>query len=184
MMRRVLNIAVAGVGLVVSAPIIAIMAIAIRAETPGNPMFCQKRVGKDERVFTCYKLRTMFAGTPDAASHLTSVAQVTKAGNFLRKTKLDELPQLWNVLVGDMDIVGPRPCLPVQQELIEARRAQGVFDVRPGITGLAQVQGVDMSEPERLAKLDRQYIDEASFGTDLAICWATVRGSGYGDRTA
>lgn len=183
MIRRALNIGVAGVGLVVSVPVIAVLAVLIRAETPGNPLFLQKRVGKGEKVFTCYKLRTMFAGTPDAASHLTSVAQVTKVGNFLRKTKLDELPQLWNVLVGEMDIVGPRPCLPSQLELIEARRREGVFAVRPGITGLAQVQGVDMSEPERLAKLDRSYIESASLGTDLSICWATVRGSGYGDRT-
>lgn len=183
MIRRLLNFGIAGVGLIVSAPIIVLLCLLVRLETPGNPLFCQRRIGKGVTEFTCYKLRTMFAGTPDAASHLTSSAQVTKIGNFLRKTKLDELPQLWNVLVGDMDIVGPRPCLPNQHELIEERRAQGVFAVRPGITGLAQVQGIDMSNPVRLAQVDRTYIESSSLGQDLKICWATVIGSGYGDRT-
>lgn len=184
MIRRVLNAGIAGAGLLVSSPIIAILCVLVRLETPGNPLFAQQRLGKNENEFTCYKLRTMFQGTPDAASHLTSHAQVTRIGNLLRKTKLDELPQLWNVLVGDMDIVGPRPGLPNQHDLTAARREEGVFAVRPGITGLAQVQGVDMSTPEHLAKIDRSYIETRSLKQDLGICWATLKGSGYGDRTA
>jgi len=182
-MIRFVGVILSGLGLLILAPIIALLCVLIRLETPGNPIFAQRRLGRNESEFTCYKLRTMFQGTPNEASHLTSNAQVTRVGNLLRKTKLDELPQLWNVLIGDMNIVGPRPGLPNQDELKTARREEGVFSVRPGITGLAQVSGVDMSNPGRLAKLDRQYIEQKSLMNDLKICWATLIGSGYGDRT-
>jgi lipopolysaccharide/colanic/teichoic acid biosynthesis glycosyltransferase len=107
---------------------------------------------------------------------------VTGFGAFLRRTKLDELPQLWNVLVGDMSLVGPRPCLPNQAELIGARDARGIYVLRPGITGPAQVQGVDMSNPERLAQLDATWLDERSVHSYLALIVLTVRGRGRGDR--
>jgi O-antigen biosynthesis protein WbqP len=105
---------------------------------------------------------------------------VTWLGNYLRRFKLDELPQLFNVLMGDMSLVGPRPCLPSQAELVEARRRLGVFAVRPGITGLAQVNGVDMSNAARLAELDARYVRTQGFGGDLKLIWATLRGQGVG----
>lgn len=184
MIRRFLNVIIAGTGLVVSLPILIIFYVLIRLETPGNPIFSQTRLGWREREFTCFKLRTMFQETPDAASHLTSSAQVTRIGKLMRKTKIDELPQLWNVVKGEMDLVGPRPGLPNQLELTAARRQENVFSVRPGITGLGQVQGVDMSTPEKLAKIDRTYIEQRSLAQDLRICWATIAGKGYGDRTS
>jgi O-antigen biosynthesis protein WbqP len=98
----------------------------------------------------------------------------------MRRFKIDELPQIFNVLAGDMSLVGPRPCLPSQVELIEARRKLGVLNVRPGITGLAQVRGVDMSNADRLAELDSQYVNTQSFAGDLGLLWATLRGQGVG----
>jgi O-antigen biosynthesis protein WbqP len=102
--------------------------------------------------------------------------RLTRVGSFLRRYRLDELPQLLNVLLGDMSLVGPRPCLPSQNELVEARRRLGVFEVPPGITGLAQVGGIDMSDPDRLAKVDAQYVCSRSFAGDLKLIWATLRG--------
>src|SRR5690606_22830348 len=113
---------------------------------------------RGEAVFVCYKLRTMAPGTPDRGTHEVSVAAVTPLGRFLRKMKLDELPQLWNVLVGEMSLVGPRPCLTSQGAVIAARRARGVYAVRPGVTGPAQVLGVDMSTPEQLAEIDASWV--------------------------
>jgi len=107
---------------------------------------------------------------------------VTPLGRWLRRLKLDELPQLWNVLRGDMSLVGPRPCLPSQTELIAERRARGVYALRPGITGVAQVAGVDMSDPPRLAALDATYLATVSAAADLRLLLATVRGAGRGDR--
>ena len=174
MKRRVLNMVAAGVGLLVLWPLIALLALAIALESKGSPLFLQSRVGRGERLFTCCKLRTMATGTPDAATHLVDTEHVTRLGRLLRKARLDEMPQLWNVLVGDMDIVGPRPCLPSQTTLIEARRREGVFTVRPGITGLAQVRGLDMSTPEQLAKIDGLYTRTMSLRKDLLIILKTV----------
>ncbi len=181
-MKRVFDIAASLFGLILSGWLIAILALAVRLDTPGPGILRQPRVGRGERVFTCYKLRTMVAGTVSAASHETPRAAVTRLGAFLRRWKLDELPQLWNVLRGDMSLVGPRPCLPVQTQLIEARRRRGVFAVRPGITGPAQVQGVDMSEPERLAQIDGAYARRATFLGDVQLILATMTGQGRGDR--
>jgi lipopolysaccharide/colanic/teichoic acid biosynthesis glycosyltransferase len=107
--------------------------------------------------------------------------QITAFGRWMRKWKLDELPQIINVLRGDMSFVGPRPCLPSQSQLIDARRARGIFAVRPGITGLAQLQGIDMSNPERLAAVDGEYLQRAGLGFDLVMLWRTFSGSGSGD---
>lgn len=107
---------------------------------------------------------------------------MTKVGHFLRRTKLDELPQLWNILVGEMSFVGPRPCLPSQTALIEARRAHGLSKIRPGLTGVSQVAGVDMSNPQRLAALDAGYLADMSLGRDFRLLAATVLGAGRGDR--
>jgi O-antigen biosynthesis protein WbqP len=157
------------------------LVIIIRLESRGSAFFRQSRVGRNETIFTLVKLRTMYQSTPDIPSHEAVGAMITPLGRILRKLKLDELPQIWNVLIGEMSFVGPRPCLATQQELIEARRALGVFSVRPGITGLAQVAGVDMSAPQKLAELDHHYIVTKSIVNDFKIMLATVFGRGYGD---
>lgn len=120
----------------------------------GSPLFFQQRMGRNQRAFTLVKFRTMKVGTLSVATHLAPAASITRLGSFLRKTKLDELPQLWNVLKGDMSLVGPRPNLFNQYELIEQRQLRDVYQGRPGITGLAQVRGIDMSQPEKLAITD------------------------------
>jgi O-antigen biosynthesis protein WbqP len=122
----------------------------------------------------------MYAGTADLPTHEVASVSVTPLGRYLRQFKIDELPQLWNVLTGDMSLVGPRPCLPSQHELIEARRRLGVFEISPGITGLAQVNGVDMSDPNRLAQMDAQYAGTQSLIGDLRLLMATLRGHGVG----
>ncbi|WP_185982931.1 sugar transferase [Aureimonas mangrovi] len=181
-MKRLFDIACSLAGLVLLGWLILLLAWMIRRESDGAGIFRQSRVGQGERVFTFYKLRTMRSGTAHAASHETPRAAVTPLGARLRHFKLDELPQLWNVLKGDMSLVGPRPCLPTQRQLIEARRERGVFALRPGITGPAQIAGVDMSDPERLAVLDAAYLREQSFFGDLGLILKTVFGGGRGDR--
>ncbi|WP_061934376.1 sugar transferase [Aureimonas sp. AU22] len=181
-MKRVFDILASGVGLIVFGPVILILAALVRRDSPGPGIFAQERVGRGERVFTCYKLRTMRQGTVSAASHETPVSAVTRLGTFLRKWKLDELPQLWNVFKGEMSFVGPRPSLPVQGEVIEARRARGVYALRPGITGLAQVQDIDMSQPERLAEADALYLAKRNIFGDVLLILQTVTGRGRGDR--
>ena len=182
--KRLLDAVAALAGLIVGAPLLLVAAVAIKATSPGPVIFAQQRVGRGERGFTCYKLRTMYEATPHRASHEISGSAVTPVGAFLRRTKLDELPQLVNVLRGEMSLVGPRPCLPTQTELIEARREAGVYSLRPGITGVAQVQGVDMSEPAKLAALDATYLKSRGLLTDLRILILTVAGRGSGDRVA
>ena len=185
LMKRLFDICAALLGLVLSLPLVAVAALAIRRESPGPAIFRQKRIGRWAREFTCYKLRTMYAGTADLPTHEAKVSAVTPLGHRLRKWKVDELPQLFNVLLGQMSLVGPRPCLPMQNLLIEARASRGVFAVRPGITGLAQVRGIDMSEPARLAAVDAEYVGSASFVGDLKLVLATVFGRGVGvDRIA
>lgn len=179
---RTFDVVAAGIGLIAVSPILLICALMIRLDSPGPAFLRQTRVGMNGTPFTCIKLRTMFADTGNRPTHEVGKSAVTRIGRFLRRTKLDELPQLWNVLTGDMNFVGPRPCLPTQTALIEARRAHGVLAMRPGITGVSQIAGVDMSDPERLAKLDATY--ERSLGTDLNIIAATVLGAGQGDKTA
>ena len=154
----------------------------VRLLSPGPGIFRQRRVGKNEREFTCYKFRTMLISTPQVGTHDAPVASVTPFGGFLRKTKLDELPQVLNIFANQMSLVGPRPCLPVQTALIEARRARGVYEIVPGITGLAQINGIDMSDPERLAECDERYVRIQSLLLDLKITIRTFMGGGSGDR--
>ena len=156
--------------------------IAVRLGSAGPGLFAQDRVGQHAAVFTCYKFRTMQVGTVQAGTHETPTHAVTKLGRFLRKTKLDELPQVWNILRNEMSVVGPRPCLPVQTELIEERKRLDVLDVKPGITGLAQINDIDMSDPVRLAEWDSRYIKLQSLLTDFKILVLTLTGSGTGDR--
>lgn len=179
-MKRMLDVLASGAFLLVFWPVLLIVFVAVRLSSQGPAIFAQIRVGRNERPFTCYKLRTMYVGTASLPTHQVKASAVTPLGEFLRRFKVDELPQLWNVLLGDMSLVGPRPCLPSQNELVEARRRLGVFEVPPGITGLAQVGGIDMSDPDRLAKVDAHYVRSRSFAGDLKLIWATLRGHGVG----
>ena len=174
LMKRIFDILISCIGLILVLPVVIILAVLISLNSNGSPIFAQERVGRHEQRFKCYKLRTMFLDGPNVGTHEISSEAITPIGIRIRKTKLDELPQLWNVIRGEMSLVGPRPCLPSQTRLIEARRKYDVFDVIPGITGLAQVNSIDMSTPDELAKLDRQYIDQMNFMGDIAIMWATV----------
>jgi O-antigen biosynthesis protein WbqP len=179
-MKRAFDVSACALFLVFFWPILLIIIIAIRLQSPGSAIFTQVRVGKDGHLFTCYKLRTMFSGTANLPTHQVQASAVTALGEHLRRFKIDELPQLWNVLIGDMSLVGPRPCLPSQIELVEARRRLGVLEMRPGITGLAQVSGVDMSDANRLAEIDARYVRAQSLLGDLRLIWATLRGQGVG----
>jgi O-antigen biosynthesis protein WbqP len=181
-MKRVLDLVLASIGILPALVVIAIVSILIRRGSPGPGLLRQTRVGRDERLFTCLKLRTMYTDTPDRPSHEVGRVAVTPIGAVLRRTKLDELPQLINILRGEMSFVGPRPCLPTQIALVEARRRHGVSHLRPGITGVSQVVGVDMSDPERLAVLDATYLNQMGVTRDLQLIIRTVLGSGRGDR--
>src|SRR5262249_8627568 len=151
--------------------------VAIRLSSRGSAVFAQPRIGRDGKTFLCYKFRTMYPNVKQAATHEIGQASVTPLGKFMRRARLDELPQILNIVRNEMSLIGPRPCLEVQDELIEWRRRLGVLDVKPGITGLAQIQGIDMSQPETLARLDAQYIKRRSILLDLKIVLATARGS-------
>ncbi|WP_282114500.1 sugar transferase [Pseudoalteromonas arctica] len=178
---RILDFTFSFLGLLFAFPFLIILAIIGYFDT-GSPIYIQERVGRFKRPFKLVKFRTMTVGTASVASHLASSASITKFGHFLRKTKLDELPQLWNVLKGEMSLVGPRPGLFNQEELTQARDAKNIFDVRPGVTGLAQVNEIDMSTPELLAKTDKEMIDTLTVGNYFKYMLMTVSGSGRGDR--
>lgn len=180
-MLRVFDLVLASLGLVITAPILLLLLMLGYFDT-GAPLFCQQRVGKHQRAFTLFKLRTMRRDTAAVGTHLADPCAVTRFGVFLRKTKLDELPQLWNVLRGDMSLVGPRPGLFNQQELLEARSGHDVFSVRPGITGLAQVTDIDMSTPQLLAQTDRRMIDSLGIAAYFKYIVLTATGRGQGDR--
>jgi len=153
----------------------------VKLRSPGPGLFAQERVGRNGRIFTCYKFRTMTWGAPNVASHEAPAALITPFGAFLRNTKLDELPQIVNILRNDMSLVGPRPCLPMQEELIDARKRNGVLELKPGISGLAQINNIDMRDPAVLAGWDRRYRDLQCLVLDVRILLATARGSGRGD---
>ena len=148
----------------------------------GPPFFKQKRIGKNQQPFTLVKFRTMAIGTQSVGTHLVDPSSITKLGQFLRETKLDELPQLFNVLMGQMSLVGPRPCLPNQTELISERSQRDAFKVRPGITEIAQINDVDMSTPRKLARYDQLMIKRLTLILYGKLILATVLGEGRGDR--
>lgn len=179
-MIRVLDFLASFFGLLLLLPILLVVTIIGFFDT-GSPIFVQTRVGRNKKPFKLIKFRTMSVETKSVASHLASNASITKLGNFLRKTKIDELPQLINVVKGEMSLVGPRPNLFNQEELIKERDALGVYDVLPGITGLAQVQNIDMSTPTLLAEIDKQMIDSLTVKGYLRYITMTVTGSGSGD---
>lgn len=179
-MIRIIDFLAAFFGLLFLWPVLLIVVIIGLFDT-GSPVFIQTRVGKNQKQFKLIKFRTMTVETESVASHLASNASITRLGAFLRKTKIDELPQLINVVKGDMSLVGPRPNLFNQQELIRERELLGVYNVLPGITGLAQVQNIDMSTPKLLAKTDKQMIDNLNIKNYFKYILMTVTGSGAGD---
>lgn len=181
MLIRLLDIIFSLLGLVLGFPLLVVLT-AIGFFDTGSPIFRQVRVGRNKKPFTLVKFRTMKLNTVSVASHLASASAITPFGAFLRKTKLDELPQLWNVLKGEMSLVGPRPGLFNQEELTAERDAWGVFDVRPGITGLAQVSEIDMSTPKLLAKTDAKMIKELTVKKYFKYIIMTAVGKGAGDR--
>lgn len=180
-MIRIFDFLFSLLGLVIGFPVLLVLTIIGLFDT-GSPIFRQVRVGRHQKPFTLVKFRTMKVDTASVATHLASSASITRFGHFLRKTKLDELPQLWNVLKGEMSLVGPRPGLFNQEELTQERAKRGVFDVRPGITGLAQVNEIDMSTPALLAETDQKMIRSLTVVDYFKYIFMTVAGKGAGDR--
>lgn len=180
-MIRVFDFVFSLLGLVLVLPLLLMLALIGWFDT-GSPIFRQVRVGLHQQPFTLIKFRTMRVDTASVATHLVSSASITRFGHFLRETKLDELPQLWNVLKGEMSLVGPRPGLFNQEELTAERAKRGVFAVRPGITGLAQVSEIDMSTPALLAEADRKMIQSLTLAGYFKYIFLTMSGRGMGDR--
>lgn len=176
--KRALDLLLSGLGLVVLSPLFLIISIAIKVEDPGPVFFRQKRVGIHKTYFNIVKFRSMRQDTPhDMPTHLLNDPQrwITKIGRFLRKTSLDELPQIAQIFTGKMSIIGPRPALWNQYDLIAQRDQYGANDITPGLTGWAQVNGRDELEIEEKARLDGEYAQNISFGMDMKIFWMTVR---------
>ena len=180
-MLRFLDLLFSIMGLMLAAPVLFCIYMMALFDT-GSPLFRQERVGRGQRPFILVKFRTMRPDTASIASHLADSSAITRLGAFLRRTKLDELPQLWNVLKGEMSLVGPRPCLFNQYELIFERNIRGVFEARPGITGLAQVSNIDMSMPKLLAETDAHMLKGLTLVLYVKYIFMTVRGKGAGDR--
>ena len=181
LLKRAVDLAACVALVPIALPLSVAAMVAIRLETRGSPLFIQTRVGRGRRPFRLYKLRTMEIETPDLPSHEAGTARVTRVGRFLRRTKLDELPQILNVWNGTMSLVGPRPCLPSQADLIMERDKRGLFDIPPGVTGPAQILGIDMSNPERLAATEAAYFECPTLLGDLRILLRTLTGAGRGD---
>ena len=180
-MIRFFDIVFSLLGLLVLSPF-TILLCCIGFLDTGSPIFAQERVGKHKKAFQLYKFRSMYIDTKSVATHLANSSSVTKYGAFLRKSKLDELPQLFNVLLGDMSLVGPRPNLFNQEELISERNKRGVYDVVPGITGEAQIHKIDMSIPKLLAEMDAKMIQEFNTIIYFKYIFLTLFGKGFGDR--
>ena len=175
-MKRAVDIAGALAGLILLSPLFAGAALAVALQGSGPILHWSRRVGRDERVFRMPKFRTMRVDTPDVATHLLADPDqwVTPLGRFLRRTSLDELPQLWSILVVDMSLVGPRPALFNQDDLVALRRAAGVAGLRPGLTGWAQINGRDELPIAEKTRLDAEYLQRMSLAFDLKIIAATA----------
>lgn len=175
--KRFLDIVLSLCGLVVLAPIFLILIVAIKIDSRGPVLFKQKRVGKGKTYFNILKFRTMRIDTPkDTPTHLLENPEqyITRVGRFLRKTSLDELPQIWNIFVGQMSIIGPRPALWNQYDLIAERDKYGANDIMPGLTGWAQINGRDELPIEGKAGLDGEYVQRMSFGFDCKCFFGTI----------
>lgn len=180
-MLRCFDLLFAALGLLMGLPILLFLYILGLFDT-GQPLFVQQRLGRNQQCFAMVKFRTMQLNTQSVATHLADANAITAYGRFLRKTKLDELPQLWNVLKGEMSLVGPRPGLENQTELTKERESLGVFSARPGITGLAQVSNIDMSTPKLLASTDAKMIRNLSITSYFKYILLTLKGNGQGDK--
>lgn len=180
-MIRIIDFLAALLGLMVLSPFILFIAGILFVEHQ-RPLFIQTRIGKNQKSFQLVKFRSMSPKAANLPTHEISGDLITKTGKFIRATKLDELPQLWNVLKGEMSLVGPRPCLPIQEELIAEREKRMVFSLRPGITGPAQVQNIDMSTPKLLAETDQEMVGKLSISSYIKYVLMTVTGSGQGDK--
>ncbi|MCL4135232.1 UNVERIFIED_CONTAM: hypothetical protein GTU68_015207 [Idotea baltica] len=180
-MIRIIDFVGAFLGLLFGFPLLVIIYIVGVFDT-GSPVFSQIRVGKNKQPFTLYKFRTMNVTAESVGTHEIDRSSITRIGSFLRKTKLDELPQFINVLKGEMSLVGPRPGLFNQIDLIKARDARAIYNVRPGITGLSQINTIDMSMPELLAEWDERMIKTLTLKKYFYYIFATMCGHGTGDR--
>ena len=161
--------------------IFIILWFVIRLSSPGAAIFAQKRIGKHGLIFKCYKFRTMNLGTENIGTHEVNRNSITSVGKFLRSSKLDELPQIINIIRGEISLVGPRPGLPSQTELFKARNLRNVYNVLPGITGLSQINNIDMSTPNKIAEWDKRYIAMRSIPSEIKIIILTFFGRGSGD---
>ena len=173
-MIRSIDCFLAGLGLIFLAPLLMLVLLGCYLDT-GLPLYSQTRIGKREKKFRIFKFRTMRPEASTLPTHLIDETLITPLGMVLRRLKIDELPQLWNVLIGDMSLVGPRPCLPIQEELIENRRRFGIFDHKPGITGKPQILGVDMSDPERLVLLEKEMLIDYGLKGYFDCLFGTVK---------
>lgn len=175
--KRVMDLVLSSLAIIVLSPVFLIVILAIKIDNPGPVFFVQERIGKNKKHFNIYKFRTMKTTTPkDTPTHLLENPQqyITKVGVFLRKTSLDELPQIFNILNGDMSIVGPRPALWNQFDLIELRDTYGVNNIRPGLTGWAQINGRDELSIEEKVRYDAEYLENLSFKFDIRCFFATI----------
>ena len=175
-MKRVFDLLLALTAAVVLAVPVLLVAMAVRLTSPGPALYWSDRVGRHNKIFKMPKFRSMRVGTPAVATHLLAdpKAHLTPIGSFLRKSSLDELPQLWSILAGDMSFVGPRPALFNQHDLIELRTQHGVHELVPGLTGWAQINGRDELPIPDKAKLDAEYLQRKSLGFDIRILWLTL----------
>jgi len=176
--KRTLDIVLSFLGMIVLSPFCLLLVLAIKLDSKGPVLFKQKRVGLHKKHFYILKFRTMRIDTPkDTPTHLLENPEqwITKVGKFLRKTSLDELPQIWNIFVGDMSIIGPRPALWNQYDLIEERDRYGANDVLPGLTGWAQIHGRDELPIAKKAELDGYYVQHLSFGLDVRCFFGTIK---------
>ncbi len=176
MLKRMFDLFCSLFLLVCLAPVLLLIAVLIRVESSGPALLCQKRMGLNKKPFTCYKFRTMREETPDLATNELDDRDryLTGLGVYLRKYSLDELPQLFNIIKGDMSLVGPRPVILQEKRLIKKRKEEGIYRLRPGVTGWAQINGRDEVGVKRKVKLDKYYLKNRSFFLDLKIIFRTA----------